>query len=280
MSAFRLVALDIDGTLLTSGKTITPRTGQAVREAARRGMRIVLVTGRRYPSACQVVAQLGLFVPLVLHNGALVIEEGVVLQYSPLSRATAARVVALGRSDNAGAVVHWGPSGEGLLFVEAGVAPHESLERYLGNSRDGVRVVGDLEAALPSDPVQVMFGGSLESMADLFPRIGEALGDAVTATRTVYPRFGCAFIDVLRHGVSKGVALSFLCRRYGIAAAETLAIGDNWNDLEMLASAGLGLVMGGADPELAAAGFPVLPSSDDDGVAVALERYVLSSTLT
>jgi len=78
---------------------------------------------------------------------------------------------------------------------------------------------------------------------------------------------------VLRAGVGKAEALAFLQRRWDVAAEETLAVGDNWNDHEMLAEAGLGLVMGNADPELCALGLPLLPSNDDDGVAIAIERH-------
>jgi len=81
---------------------------------------------------------------------------------------------------------------------------------------------------------------------------------------------------VLDPGVGKADALAFLQRRWSILAAETLAIGDNWNDHEMLERAGLGLVMGNADPQMLALGLPVLPTNDEDGVAIAVERYLLA----
>jgi Cof subfamily protein (haloacid dehalogenase superfamily) len=270
-----LVALDIDGTLLTSRKTISPRTHAAVHAAVRRGVHVALVTGRRHPSARLVADALGVPGPLILHNGALIVEDGAVIEYRPLARATAARVIELGRRHGAYPVVHWGSGGEGLLYVEGGVSAHEALARYLGHSHDGVRVVDDLATGYPGDPVQVMFGGALRPMAEFYPRIAAELGPEVSATRTVYPHLGSAFIDVLRRGVSKGEALLALCGRYGLTREEVLAIGDNWNDLDMLQAAGRGLVMGTAEPELLAAGFEVLPGSDQDGVALALERYVL-----
>jgi hydroxymethylpyrimidine pyrophosphatase-like HAD family hydrolase len=82
-------------------------------------------------------------------------------------------------------------------------------------------------------------------------------------------------LDVLDPAVGKAEALAFLQARFEIGAAETLAIGDNWNDQEMLSGAGLGLVMGNADPEMLALGLPVLPTNDEDGVALAIERHVL-----
>ena len=82
-------------------------------------------------------------------------------------------------------------------------------------------------------------------------------------------------LDVIDPAVGKAEALAFLQSRWGVTAAETLAIGDNWNDREMVARAGIGFVMANADPELLALGMPVLPSNDEDGVALAIEEHVL-----
>ena len=94
--------------------------------------------------------------------------------------------------------------------------------------------------------------------------------------RTVYPQSGVGILDVLAAGVSKAAALAFLQERWGVTAAETLAIGDNWNDHEMLERAGLGLVMGNADPEMHRLGLAILPTNDEDGVALAIEEHVLA----
>jgi hydroxymethylpyrimidine pyrophosphatase-like HAD family hydrolase len=94
--------------------------------------------------------------------------------------------------------------------------------------------------------------------------------------RTVYPQNGVGLLDVLQGSVGKGEAVAFLQDRWGLKPEETLAIGDNWNDHEMLEQAGLGLVMGNADPELRRRGLPVLPTNDEDGVAVAIETHILS----
>jgi hydroxymethylpyrimidine pyrophosphatase-like HAD family hydrolase len=93
--------------------------------------------------------------------------------------------------------------------------------------------------------------------------------------RTIYPRNGLALLDIVNPGVGKAEALGWLRERWGISAAETMAVGDNWNDHAMLQEAGLGLVMGNADPGTLALGLPILPTNDEDGVAVAVERHLL-----
>jgi hydroxymethylpyrimidine pyrophosphatase-like HAD family hydrolase len=122
----------------------------------------------------------------------------------------------------------------------------------------------------------VMFGGEGALMDSLVPKLVAGLGDGVRLERTRYPSQGVGIVDVLHPEVGKADALEFLQRRWSLSARETLAIGDNWNDHEMLERAGLGLVMGNADPQMLALGLPVLPTNDEDGVAIAVERYLLA----
>jgi Cof subfamily protein (haloacid dehalogenase superfamily) len=273
----RLIALDIDGTLLRSDKTLAPRTRAAVERARARGVRLVLVTGRRYPSARRVAEDLGGDVPLVLHNGALVVEQGRVVRCRPLATETALRTVTLGRAFGMEPVLHCGAAGEGLLLVAAGAPCRGLVGYYLERARDEVRVVPDLAVALAGQvTIQVMFGGTREETDALRVRLTPALAGSARLERTVYPANGVVLLDVVDPTVGKAEALAFVQGRWGIAAEETLAIGDNWNDREMIAAAGRGFVMGNADPELLALGLPMLPSNDEDGVAWALEEHVLA----
>lgn len=274
--SYRLLALDIDGTLLRTDKALSPRTRRAVEEVRAAGIRLVLVTGRRYPSARKVAEDLGGDVPLVLHNGALIVEGGELVRSILLPEAAAVCAVGIGRARGLDGVLHCGRRGEGKLRVEARALQSRLVGYYLERSRSDVEVVEDLEtAAAGGEVVQVMFGGPREEMDAVGPEVARELGGAARVERTVYPQSGVGILDVLAPGVSKGEALGFLQRRWGIAAAETLAIGDNWNDHDMLERAGLGLVMGNADPEMRKLGLPVLPTNDEDGVAVAIEAHVL-----
>jgi hydroxymethylpyrimidine pyrophosphatase-like HAD family hydrolase len=267
---------------------VSPRVRAAIDAVRARDVHLVLVTGRRYPAARRIADMIGGEVDLVLHNGALVLErsareEGLpttadglfIVQCVPLERATAVRAVEVGRALGADPVVHCGTRGEGRLVVEGVAQSNTLLAYYLDRSHPDVTSVADVCAFVQEDPLQVMYGGSLESMAALYPRLVEALGAAARIERTVYPASGVSLLDILHPSVGKAQALALVQRRFGASPAETLAIGDNWNDHEMLAAAGRGYVMGNAEPEMLALGLPVLPGNDDDGVAVALERDVL-----
>lgn len=273
----RVLALDIDGTLLNSRREISPRNRAAIAAALEAGVRLALVTGRRYPAAKKVADLLPGRPTLVLHNGGLVIEESVAIRVRPLARSSAIAVLTFAKSVGADPVVHFGHAGEGLLYVENASPSHTLLAYYLNRSHPDVRVVPNLEAAVAGkddDPLQVMFGGSMNEMSALAGAI-EARGFEITAHRTVYPKDDLSLIDVVSPTVDKSEALRFLCARWGVELAEVLAIGDNWNDRLMLLAAGKGCVMGNADPELRALGLEVIPGNDEDGVAYAVERFVL-----
>jgi hydroxymethylpyrimidine pyrophosphatase-like HAD family hydrolase len=162
------------------------------------------------------------------------------------------------------------------LLVATIATGNTHLRGYVDRSGDARVQVEDLEKELPADPVQVMFAGPLAAMLDLYPRLVAGLGARAKVERTLYPGHEMGFLDVLHPQVSKGEALEFLRARWDVARAETMAIGDNWNDRDMLTGAGRGLVMGNADPALHQLGLEVLPTNDEDGVAVAIERYVLA----
>jgi hypothetical protein len=273
----RLVALDIDGTLLRSDRTLSQRNREAIARARAGGVRVVLVTGRRHPSARRVVDELGDRLPLVLHNGALVVESDRIIRSRPLAREAAARAVRAGRAHGLEPVVHCGSRGEGWLLVAADARPSGLVGYYLERAAGEVRRVNDVfEALALEEPIQVMFGGARREIEELLAALAAALGGKARLERTVYPATGFALVDVLDPGVGKAEALAFLQTRWGIAPAETLAIGDNWNDRSMLEAAGRGLLMGNAPSELLQLGLPVLPTNDEDGVAHAIEAHVLS----
>ena len=272
----RLVALDIDGTLLRSDRTISARTRAALEQVRARGVRVVLVTGRRHPSARRVAADLGCEVPLVLHNGALVVEDGAVVRCRPLHGSAARIAIGAGRAAGAEPVLHCGAAGEGWLLVDAAARPSGLVGYYLERAGQEVRVVPDLlEAVAGEETIQVMFGGDRAGMDELRPALAAELGRAARIERTVYPATGVALLDVLHPAVGKAEALSFLQERWGIEAPETLAIGDNWNDREMIERAGLGFLMGNAPAEMLELGLSTLPTNDQDGVARAIEEHVL-----
>jgi len=284
----RLIALDLDGTLLNSRGELSARNREAVARARERGARVALVTGRRFRDARPLALELGLDVPVIAHNGALTKHartlETVAARLMPAEAAL--RVVRLGRAHGADALVSDDHVGAGLLVYDHVSEGNTALAKYIAWSRRvvgeeaarSIRRVESLEEYLDHDPLHVAFSGGCAAMERLAGEMRRELGGSVKLLLTLYPKPDFALLDVLHPEASKGAGLAAVAEEYGLTAAEVLAVGDNHNDLEMIEYAGTGVLMGNAEPALDPRGrFHRTASNDEDGVALAIERFVLES---
>jgi Cof subfamily protein (haloacid dehalogenase superfamily) len=276
----QLIALDIDGTLLSSRFTVSGRNCAAIAEATRRGIEVALVTGRRYDFAMPVARQIDSPLTMIVNNGALVrSKEGETRMRHLLARETAARVLeATEPWRDAASVVFDRPLANQVVLEKIDLedsirgAYYQRNLQFLGESKP-------LESCLTEDPIQIMFAGPLEAM-----RAAEQALRGVTFTQefslavTTYEQKNFSMIDVINPRVSKGTTLAEWAALRGIAPQEILAIGDNHNDAEMLSFVGIPVVMENAVPELKTRGWHMTHSNDEDGVAAAIERFALRET--
>jgi hypothetical protein len=286
--AIRLIALDLDGTLLDSRGELSGRNRAAIAAARDGGARVALVTGRRFRDAQPVALELGLDVPVISHNGALT-KHARTLQTvaAMLMPAGAARaVIRAGRAHGADALVSDDHEGTGLLVYDHLSENNTALQKYVAWSRRvhgeeaaaSVRRVESLEDYLDHDPVHVSFSGGCAAMERLARTMETELGGAVKLLLTLYPRPDFALLDVLHPEVSKGAGLAAVAAELGLGREEVMAVGDNFNDVEMLEYAGTGVLMGNADPGLNdGRSLHITASNDEDGVAEAIERFVIGS---
>lgn len=274
----RLVAIDLDGTLLNSRSELSLANREALAAAANRGVQFVVVTGRRYHSARPIVQQIPFPVTLIASNGALIgTSSGEIVHRDFLPRAVARVVLDAGHEYRAHAVAIFDVTGRGQVMMQHGAVPEGPLTWYLEKCPQNLQLVHDLTSALPADPVQIMFGGPPVHMEPLEEVLRSSLaGPSVHLTWTKYFTRNMSLLDVLNRGCSKGKALGIWSERCGIHRREVMAIGDNYNDLEMLQFSGRPILMGNCTPGLGNADWPVTLSNDQDGVAAAIHSYVLS----
>ncbi len=263
---YRLLVTDLDGTLVTSTREITPRTLAAVRGAQQRGVRVCLATGRMWSSAEPYVRRLGADPPAILYNGGLVYDfsTGTVLYRLPLGYEHARAVLEMLREF---------PSVLPHLYLDDRVyaaGPSELTEQYRRRNGLQVDLVGDLIAFLRPDPMKILIIGAPNDLHTVLAQIGaRALPvHAVFSEPT--------FLEILPQNSSKGIALEFLAPQLGVALAEVIAVGDNLNDLEMIRTAGLGVAMGNAPAEVKSHADYVTASNNDEGLAIVIERFVLA----
>ena len=280
MTRYKIIALDIDGTLLNSCGRVPDRTNKTIHRAAKEGLVILVVTGRRFFTAKQRVLQLELpNMLLAVHNGAILKQlSGELLYHRLLPRDTAQQAVEVSKEIGLCPVVFAGTDDEATVLVEDYGGKLDSWERgYLKENQRFLREVDNLSTNLPDDVIEVICvvpTANLHRLAEIFEERLNGQVKPIVVTTADSQR---AFIGLTSPDVSKREPLRFLAEKENIDRTEIIAIGDNYNDLEMLEFAGIGVVMENAVPELKQMGFHVTASNNEDGVAKALEKFVFES---
>ena len=276
MYPIRMLALDIDGTLLTPEGELTRRNRGAIERAIRAGVLVVLVTGRRFGSAEALLREKRLDLPLVSHNGALTKDTRTleILDYHPLDAATAREIVLIGRESRVDLLCCDEPEGRGKLVIEGISESNLPLRRYLDRYRESLVEVADLFEYIDHAPIQLMFSGGCEEMDQFAERLTGLVGGRIQLFRTRYRSSNLTILDALGLTASKGASLAALAHRHGLMREEVMAIGDNHNDLTMLSYAGTGVLMANAEDELKQLEFAVTGSNQEDGVAQAIDRFI------
>ena len=285
--AINLLALDLDGTLLDSRGLISQRNRLAIDNAREQGVRVALVTGRRFRDSRPVALELGLDVPLISHNGALTkhAETLQTVAVLPLALAAAREGLKIGREFGADALLSDDHEGLGVLVYDHIRGANSAAYRYIAWARrihgaegaNAVQQVDSLEDYLDHDPVHLAFSGGCEEMDQLEEILKAELGPTVKILSTKYLEQDFTLLDIVNPSASKGAGVAAAAAELGVSREEIMAIGDNYNDLEMLLFAGVGVVMANAPLSLhEIAGLHPTASNREDGVALAIEQFILN----
>lgn len=269
----RLLAIDIDGTLLNSTQQITPETLAALQQAHARGIQIVLVTGRRHSFAMPVARQLGFDLCLISSNGSVTRTLGGESFYIDLMPAAIARRVCGHLNDfHAAMVVTFDKEEPGALALEHNHHLEASIARWIEKNKSHIAWVTPITDCLTSDPLQLMVCGTVEEMRPAEARLLDGfLQGEITVLKTEYIARDLCFLDILSATCSKGAAVERWAKHLGLERTGIMAIGDNFNDIEMLEVAGFPVVMGNASASIKRTGWFVTRSNDEHGVAHAIE---------
>jgi Cof subfamily protein (haloacid dehalogenase superfamily) len=275
----RLIAVDIDGTLLDSRGRVPEAHRDALADAAARGIAVALVTGRSFLFSRPIAAMLPFPLTLVVNNGALVKDrDGATLDRHLLPRATARVILERTRTyEDSVAVVFDRPDERHLVFERMDWT-HPKRQAYYEKNKAYASRTQPLAGALTEDPVQVMFNGHLAPMRALIAELRDLADvEAFSISTTEYEARDFAMVDVNGAGCSKGATLARWAAARGIEPEEILAAGDNLNDVEMLEFAGTAVVMGNASPAVKARvnGAYITGTNDEGGLADAVHRFAL-----
>jgi Cof subfamily protein (haloacid dehalogenase superfamily) len=277
--SIRLLAIDIDGTLLNPQFQISERDLVALRHAHAQGIEVILVTGRRHAFALPIAQQLGFDLWLISSNGAITRSlSGETFHRDLLPRQTCRSLCGLMQEFRGQTVLTFDREGKGTIIIERLADLEASIQRWLEKNLEYIDFVIPVEDALTTDPVQAMFCGPVA----LMHRVLQALGSCqlpITVLRTEYPGRDLSIVDVLNAGCSKGHALERWAQYRNLTRDQVMAVGDNYNDIEMLAFAGHPFIMGNASEELRGRGWTLTHSNAESGVAAAIQHVLGGSAL-
>ena len=273
LSNIRLLATDIDGTLLNPQFQISEGDLTALRRAHAAGIEIVLVTGRRHTFALPIAKQLGFDLWLISSNGAVTRSlSGETFHRDMMPAQTCRKLCGAMQEFRGNTVLTFDKETKGAIVLERMDELGASIRRWLEKNMEYIEFVVPIEKALVTDPVQAMFCGTTVRMTVALRALEQAGMDGmVTVLRTEYPARDLSMIDVLNAGCSKGHALERWAAYRGYRREEVMAVGDNHNDVEMLEFAGHPVIMGNACEELRARGWRVTRGNHECGVAAAVE---------
>jgi Cof subfamily protein (haloacid dehalogenase superfamily) len=264
---YNLVAFDLDGTLLGEELLLRPRVLSAIERMRERGVQGCIVTGRMYRAALPFVRQLRFTAPVVCYQGAAVIDPQTddVLQDVPLANAKALELTAYAKGNG----LHIQLYANDRYYCEE---RNRYSDLYAKISGVEPIVVPSLERQFETwDATKVVIIAEPEVAAQHLPRVQALCGDEAYVTRSI-----AWFIEVMNSKVNKGKSLEIVARYLDVPMDRVLAIGDSWNDAPLLKAAGFGVAMGSAPSELRAVADAVVADVESDGVAEAVERFVLS----
>jgi Cof subfamily protein (haloacid dehalogenase superfamily) len=280
----RLIAIDIDGTLLSPEFKISETDLATLRRVHAQGIEIILVTGRRHTFALPIAQQLGIDLWLISSNGAVTRSlAGETFHRDLLPEATCRELVRVMQEFRGQTVLTFDGNdlhgdAAGTIVLERLDQLEGSIQRWLEKNMQYIKFVVPIEDALTCDPVQAMFCGPVAHMQRVLQVLGSC-GLPITVLRTEYPGRDLSIVDVLNAGCSKGHALERWANYRGINREQVMAVGDNYNDIEMLAFAGHPFIMGNASEELRARGWTLTRSNAESGVAAAIEHALHGKVL-
>jgi 5-amino-6-(5-phospho-D-ribitylamino)uracil phosphatase len=276
----KLIAIDIDGTLLTPQGQITARTRAAIRAAQQAGVIVTLATARRYTGAQAVAEALGIELPLIVYDGTLIVSHPTrtILACQTLSAETARQTIEIFRLHDIQPVVH--PcEDERCVKEEVWTGPAEydnpGLALYLTAAAERVmRMPFEVLNARATEALRVVAFAEKEALEHMLPAIA-----GIDCAWNFAPNgsYRSAELAILPAGCSKASGVATLAERYQIPLEQVMALGDSYNDREMLRMVGLGVAMGQAPEQVKAVAKAITATNQEDGVALAIERYVLAT---
>lgn len=270
--SIQLIALDLDGTLLNSDKKISPRNKEALKRAADKGVKLILCTGRASSAVKDYVEELGIREPVITFQGSKIIDTvtGEMIYEKGLGPEEILPMLTLCEEEG----IHCNLYMDDAIYIEKEDEEIAYYKRFAPNTE--VRAVGKLSEFIKKPTTKLLMMASHERLEEIRPRVAELLSPGMDLFYSSE-----VFLEVVNKAGNKGNGVKFIAEEYyGLSQNEVMTFGDHLNDLSMIQYAGLGVAMANGEERLKQEADYVTLSNDDDGVAFAIEKFVLNNNIT
>ena len=276
MGPYRLIAIDLDGTLLSPNGQVTPR-GEAVRSVLSAGLLVCFATGRNLAESRAALDAVEHYPTAVFVGGAMVIDTGknVTLHRQMMQPALAREISALLESEGHAVLALVDDGDAGTHYLASGDIPLDSAsEQWMAVAKAKFKKVGRLGEYAHPNTVRIGIASGVDRVLALKEKLIECFGSRIVLHNLRVPGYPVEVLEIFDPAVNKWEGVLHVARRHGVSPKQIVAIGDDLNDLPMLRGAGLGVAMGNAREEVKAAADRVIGDNADDGLAEFLEELV------
>jgi Cof subfamily protein (haloacid dehalogenase superfamily) len=273
MTPIELIAIDLDGTLLNSKHQMSDRNAETIRKAIARGVKIVLITGKTHHSAKSLIEKLGITTPGIYNQGLITAKPDGTVTHQAILDPDVARYIITYAEDRGFNIAAY--SGNKILVKRLTTWFEDLCNKYQEPMPEGIGPLQNILSDIPINKLMAVKEGDPQKTKALRWQLEIQLADTA---RILQPIFG-DMLEVLPPHTGKGTALKQLLKDLGIKPEKAMAIGDGENDIDMMQLVGLGVAMGNAWDAVKAAANVVVGTNDEDGVAQAIEKFVLNETL-
>lgn len=263
--SYKLVVVDLDGTLVLKNPEVSQKNKEEIRRIQKKAVTFSIASGRMLSSILPYAEELNIKAPLICYGGAMLVhsETKKVLYQVTVPVETAKLVIRLAKAFDLHVNLHIGEN----VYIEK---ERTEAEAYCKNAGVKASVVGDLLSFIREEPTKLIV---ISENVPLLDEVGEILRNQTSGRLNITKSFP-TYLEVMSHEASKGRALEMMAKILGIEPEEVMAIGDSFNDIDMLEWAGLGIAMGSVPAEVKEAANYITASFEEDGVALALERFI------
>ncbi|WCK56214.1 Cof-type HAD-IIB family hydrolase [Aneurinibacillus sp. Ricciae_BoGa-3] len=264
---YKMIAIDLDDTLLNDDLMISPGTVKAIQEAVKQGVVVTIATGRMFPAARPFARQLGLNVPLITYQGALIkdMEEKHVMYERLVSPDISRRLIEIAREKN----LHIQVYQDDILYTPS---ENDRIREYVTISKVPYTVEPNLERLADRGFTKVLFFEDPDYLETLQGELTKEFGARAHVTKSK-----AYFLEIMHPEANKGLALLHLAKQLNISQSEIIGIGDSYNDLDLLNCAGLGIAMGNAVDEVKEKADYVSLTNNNEGVRHVIQKFILQA---